>query len=148
MASLQADQPTAPTSYLPGDWIPTAWETFAQLVEQSEYQDCKAYYYDGKMRIEEMPVGSDHAADHAALIFLIGIFGMVTGLSLSSRDACSYRKPGTDEFQPDISYHVEANANAIPRGTRLVNLEVYPRPDLVIEVSDTTLQDDKGSKRL
>lgn len=95
-----------------------------------------------------MPTGSDHARDHAILMLLIGLFGMLTGIPLAPRDACSYRKSGSDEFQPDISYYVGDNADCIPRGTRVINLDDYPKPDLVIEISDTTLSDDKGEKRL
>ncbi|WP_228015742.1 Uma2 family endonuclease [Leptolyngbya ectocarpi] len=36
----------------------------------------------------------------------------------------------------------------IPKGTRIVDLGKHPKPDLVIEISDTTLADDKGEKRL
>jgi Uma2 family endonuclease len=39
-------------------------------------------------------------------------------------------------------------ANAIPWGTRVVDLDRYPVPDLVIEISDTSLSDDKGEKRI
>jgi Uma2 family endonuclease len=130
------------------EWTPLAWDEFIQLIEQPKHSKHKAYYYKGQMRIETMPTGSDHAADHSILIFLIGLFGMVSGFDLSARDACSYRKVDTTEFQPDISYYVGTNADAIPRGTRVVNLDEYAKPDLVIEVSDTTLLDDMGEKRL
>ena len=55
---------------------------------------------------------------------------------------------GFDEFQPDLSYYVGETAGAIPWGTRVVNLDKYPLPSLVIEVSDTSLSDDLGMKRL
>lgn len=119
-----------------------------QLIDQSDHQHHKAYYHNGQMRLETMPTGSDHARDHAILMLLIGLFGMVTGIPLAPRDACSYRKSGSDEFQPDISYYVGDNADCIPKGTRVINLDDYPKPDLVIEISDTTLSDDKGEKRL
>ena len=130
-------------------WTPISWDEFVQLIEQPDHQHHhKAYYHDGQMRLETMPTGSDHARDHAILMLLIGLFGMVTGLPLAPRDACSYRKPGSDEFQPDISYYVGDHATCIPKGTRIINLDEHPKPDLVIEISDTTLADDKGEKRL
>lgn len=129
-------------------WTMFSWDEFVQLIEQPKHQHHKAYYHSGKARLETMPTGSDHARDHAILMLLIGIFGMVTGLPLTPRDACSYRKPGSDEFQPDISYYIGVNANCIPKGTRIINLDEHPKPDLVIEISDTTLADDKGEKRL
>ncbi|NEQ40476.1 MAG: Uma2 family endonuclease [Okeania sp. SIO3I5] len=54
----------------------------------------------------------------------------------------------TQEVQPDISYYIGDNTNIIPRGTSVVGLDIYPSPDLVIEIANTSLADDKGEKRL
>ncbi|MEM7796593.1 MAG: Uma2 family endonuclease [Cyanobacteria bacterium P01_C01_bin.118] len=129
-------------------WTPILWDDFIQLIEQPDHRHHRAYYHNGQMRIETMPTGSDHAREHAILLLLLGLFGMVMGIPLDPRDACSYRKPGSDEFQPDISYYIGANVNCIPKGTRIIDLDEHPKPDLVIEISDTTLADDKGEKRL
>jgi Uma2 family endonuclease len=40
------------------------------------------------------------------------------------------------------------NAQVVPWGTRIINLNQYPIPNLFIEIADTTLADDKGEKRL
>ncbi len=37
--------------------------------------------------------------------------------------------------------------DAIPWGTRIIDLEQYPLPNLVIEISDISLGDDLGAKR-
>ncbi|WP_293086772.1 Uma2 family endonuclease [Okeania sp. SIO3B5] len=55
---------------------------------------------------------------------------------------------GVQEVQPDISYYIGDNANIIPRGTSIVDLGTYSPPDLVIEIANTSLSDDKGEKRL
>ncbi|WP_051044402.1 Uma2 family endonuclease [Pleurocapsa sp. PCC 7319] len=52
------------------------------------------------------------------------------------------------EFQPDLSCYVGDKANVIPWGVGIVNLDEYPVPDLVIEVSNSFLSDDLGEKRL
>ncbi len=139
---------TPPPSVLLDEWTPIAWDEFIQIVEQPRHSKHKAYYYKGKMRIETMPTGADHAKAHAVLAFLLGLFGMLKNIALDPRDACSYRKIGIDEFQPDLSYYIGDSADAIPDGTRIVNLNEYPIPNLVVEVSDTTLLDDMGEKRL
>jgi Uma2 family endonuclease len=95
-----------------------------------------------------MSTGSDHSDTHAITLFAIILYSTHNGLPLTTKDACSYRKTGHDEFQPDISCYSGENANAIPNGTRIINLDTYPLPNLVIEISDTTLSDDKGEKRL
>ena len=130
------------------DWMPIAWKEFVQLIEQPEYKHSKAYYHNHKMRLETMPVGADQAQAHATLIFIIGLYAMLRGIALTSKDNCTFRKPEREEFQPDIAYYVGENANQIPKGTRIVDLEQYPLPDLVIEVADTTLDSDIGAKRL
>lgn len=130
------------------EWVAIAWNQFTQLIEQPEYQNCKAYYHNEKMRLETMPVGSDHAKEHLTLIMVIALFGIVHNLALDGRDNCTFRKVGCEEFQPDIAYYVGTHANQIPQGTRIVDLDLHPLPDLVIEVADTTIQADIGEKRL
>ena len=129
-------------------WIPASWEDFLQTINLPEHQKHKAYYYNGNMRIEQMSTGFDHSTAHAFLMNLISMYCLFHGILLTPCDGCSYRKTGLDEFQPDASYYFRENVSAVPEGTRVVDLDRYPVPDLVIEVSDTTLSDDKGNKRL
>ncbi|MEO0769471.1 MAG: Uma2 family endonuclease [Cyanobacteria bacterium J06649_4] len=129
-------------------WVSVEWAEFLRLAELPDYRDCKAYYHNGKMRIESMSTGSDHAKAHAILMALIAVFGIVKAIPLDPRDGCTYRHTPDDEFQPDASYYIGDKVGSVPNGTRLVELETYPKPDLVIEVSDTTLADDMGEKRL
>jgi Uma2 family endonuclease len=114
-------------------WQDAAWDEFLQIADDSKSAKLKCYYYDGRMRFEPMSTGADHSKDHA---------------SATGHDGCSFRKAGLDEFQPDISYYVGETANAIPWGTRVVDLKHYPVPNLVIEISDTSFADDLGAKRL
>lgn len=129
-------------------WLPAPWEEFVQIADDSKSAQLKGYYYDGRMRFEPMSTGADHAKDHVLFGFALSVFAASQGISATGQDGCSYRKPGLDEFQPDISYYIADTADAIPWGTRVVNLEQYPIPSLVIEISDTSLPDDLGTKRL
>jgi len=67
---------------------------------------------------------------------------------MTAKDVCSYRKKGHTEFQPDASYYIGNKADVILWGTRIIDLEQYPLPDLVIEISDTSIANDLGAKRL
>jgi Uma2 family endonuclease len=129
-------------------WRSAAWEEFVKLADDPKSAKLKCYYYDGKMRFEPMSTGADHSKDHALIMFALSFFVAHQGVSATGHDGCSYRKAGFDEFQPDISYYVGETANAIPWGTRVVDLEQYPVPNLVIEISDTSFTDDLGTKRL
>jgi Uma2 family endonuclease len=129
-------------------WISIPWNEFVQIADDPSSAKRKSYYFNGRMRIEPMSTGADHSKDHAVIIFAINLFATLTGLPLNAHDGCSYRKAGVQEFQPDASYYVGTNVNAIPWGTRVVDLNQYPVPDLVIEISDTSIADDKGEKRI
>jgi Uma2 family endonuclease len=142
-STLFADRPI-----VTDEWMSIGWDEFIELLETPQYSHCKAYYHNQRMRLETMPVGSDHAQEHGTLIFVIGLCAMLQNLSLVSKDNCTFRKTGYDEFQPDIAYYVGEHLRLIPKGIRIVDLDRYPLPDLVIEVADTTLEDDLGTKRL
>jgi Uma2 family endonuclease len=114
------------STQLPTDiWVVASWDDYIQQVEDPAYEKAKGYYYNGQMRIEMLPVGSDHSCDHAMLISAISLVGMVKGIPVTARDNCTYRKAGSRECQPDISYYVGDRAHLIPRGTSIVDLDCY-----------------------
>jgi len=129
-------------------WVKTSWDDFLEVVNKPEYQKAKCYYSNGEARIETMPIGSDHASDHALILVAIGLFVAVKSLVLTGKDNCSYRKIGISEVQPDISYYVGDRSQLIPWGTGIVDLDVYPAPDLAIEIANSSWADDVGKKRL
>ncbi|MGG6267321.1 Uma2 family endonuclease [Leptolyngbya sp. AN03gr2] len=129
-------------------WIPAAWEEFVKIADDPASTKLKGYYYEKRMRFEPMSTGADHSDDHLAISMSVGIYAALKGIRIKGRDGCSYRKTGVTEFQPDLSYYIGDRAKTIPRGTRVVDLNIYPLPDLVVEISDTSLSDDLGEKRL
>ncbi|RQH22294.1 Uma2 family endonuclease [Okeania hirsuta] len=129
-------------------WISATWDEYLQTIENPIYTKAKSYYYQGKFRIEMSPVSHDHASDNTLISIAIGIFCSLKNIDNKGLTNCSYRKIGFQEVQPDISYHIGDNANIIPWGTSIVDLGTYPPPDLVIEIANTSLSDDKGEKRL
>jgi len=129
-------------------WVIASWDEFIQIANKPDYVNAKCYYYNGKARIESMPVGSDHSNDHSLILIAVALFAALRGLALNSKDNCSYRKVGSKEVQPDISYYVGDRANLIPWGTGIVDLDVYPAPDLAIEIANSSWADDIGKKRL
>jgi Uma2 family endonuclease len=134
---------------LPTDtWVATSWEGYLQAIADPAYATARGYYYNGHMRIEMLPVGHDHAAADSAIALAINLFGIAKNIALKSLSNCTYRKANYQECQPDISYYIGPQAQAIPWGTSIVDLDRYPAPDLVIEVSSTTLLADQGAKRL
>ncbi|OKH28752.1 Uma2 family endonuclease [Chroogloeocystis siderophila] len=134
---------------LPTDtWVDCTWEEFIQATTQPEYAKAKCYYYNGQLRLEMSPVGTNHSLDNGLIVLLVNLFGIAKGIPLKLLINCSYRQPGIKEAQPDASYYVGERVTSAPTGSSVVNLEFNPPPDLVIEVADTSLTDDIGQKRL
>ncbi|HAA28437.1 MAG TPA: hypothetical protein DCE56_13080 [Cyanobacteria bacterium UBA8553] len=136
------------TKPLSDTWLAATWDEYIQIIEKPEYEKAKGYYHNGQMRIEMPPVGNDHASDHTIIIGAITLFAATKGINLNGKDNCTYRKTDLDEAQPDVSYYMGENVNAVPYGTSIIELDIYPPPTLVIEVANTSLSDDKGEKRL
>ena len=129
-------------------WVTATWDEYLENIEYPSCAKAKGYYHSGKYRIEMTPIGNDHSKDHANIHTATSLFAISNQIALDIRDNCSYRQAGIKEFQPDLSCYVGDNANAIPWGVGIFNLDEYPAPDLVIEVSDSSLSDDLGEKRL
>lgn len=141
MSNLQTKIPT-------DTWVAATWDEYIQEIENPTREKAKGYYYNGKMRIEMPPIGNDHASDHTIVILAASNYAAIKNIPMNGKDNCTYRKTGFNEAQPDVSYYIGENADVIPWGTSIINLDNYPPPNLVIEVANTSLADDKGEKRL
>ncbi|AFZ15397.1 protein of unknown function DUF820 [Crinalium epipsammum PCC 9333] len=96
----------------------------------------------------EMIISAEHSRDHGIIVIAINLFGIAKALPLNLLINCSYRKTEVYECQPDASYYIGERAKLVPQGSAVVDLEQFAPPDLVIEVADTSLADDLGTKRL
>ncbi|MBE9178385.1 Uma2 family endonuclease [Oculatella sp. LEGE 06141] len=129
-------------------WVNATWAEYLETLANKTFEAAKGYYHNGKMRIEMSPVGNDHSRDHSIVSYAVHLFAAIRGIDLDGHDNCTYRKPEVDEAQPDSSFYIGETAEAVPYGTKIIDLNSYPPPTLVIEVANTSLADDKGDKRL
>ena len=129
-------------------WVNATWDQYLKHIEHPSCEKAKGYYHNGRYRIEMTPIGNEHSQDHSIINHAVYLYATIKGIPLTGKDNCSYRKFGLREFQPDLSCYVGEKANAIPWGVGVINLDEYPVPDLVIEVSNSSLSDDLGQKRL
>jgi len=129
-------------------WVKADWETYLIAIDSPEHEQHQGYYYNGYMRIENMPTGADHASDNGLIYLAVTLFCMVKGIPVQGLIGCSYRKFEIRECQPDISFYISDRATLGPTGKSVVNLDEQAIPNLVIEISNTTLEDDLGAKRL
>lgn len=140
MNELQTQFPT-------DTWVAASWEEYVRLLEDPLYEKAKGYYYKDHMRLEMLPVGHDHSEDDGTVSLAINLFCIAKNIPFKVLPNCSYRKAGSKECQPDVSYYFREQTQLIPRGTSTVDLDRYPAPNLVIEVAVTSLLDDLGVKR-
>jgi Uma2 family endonuclease len=131
---------------VPNSWVSATWAEYLTNIENPALTKAKGYYHNGKYRIEMTPIGNEHSQDHSIINHAVYLYATLKNIPLTGKDNCSYRQVGLKEFQPDLSYYL--GNNAIPWGVGIVNLDEYPVPDLVIEISNTSLADDLGAKRL
>jgi Uma2 family endonuclease len=129
-------------------WVKADWNTYISTIESPDREKNCGYYYNGYMRIEDMPTGADHSRYHIIMAFAINLLCTIEGIAINGLDNCSYRKTGIRECQPDLSYYCGERARLAPIGKSIVNLDEQNAPDLVIEIANTTINDDLGAKRL
>ncbi|MBD2175716.1 Uma2 family endonuclease [Pseudanabaena sp. FACHB-1998] len=137
--------------FVTDQWISATWDEFVQILENPQYVDSRCYYDKNQirqMRIETMPVGSEHADDNTLIIFAISLYCTLATIPARGLTNCSYTKTGFQGCQPDISYYIDESASLAPRSNSVVNLDEFAVPNLVIEISSSTLNDDLGKKRL
>jgi hypothetical protein len=123
-------------------WIKADWDTYVNTVKSRKCEKHRSYYHIDRMRIEDLFVGADVARSKPIIYFAIISYGM------SGLINCSYQTIGIRECQPAISFYVGNKASPPPTGKSVVNLNEQAIPNLVIEISNTTLEDDLGAKRL
>jgi Uma2 family endonuclease len=129
-------------------WVNATWDEYLLAISDPAYEKARGYYYNGRMRLEISPLGNPHSRDHFIVIAAIALFASIRGIDLDGHDNCTYRKTGSEEAQPDVSFYLGDNAEIVPWEATIIDLDTYPTPDLVIEVAYSSLADDKGEKRL
>jgi Uma2 family endonuclease len=132
-------------------WISATWDEFVQVLENPLYADARCYYDKNQvrqMRIETMPVGSEHALDNGIIYAVIFLYCTLKNIPIEGLLNASYVKTGFQGCQPDISYYIGEIASLAPRSSSIVSLDESSAPNLVIEISSSTLNDDLGKKRL
>ncbi|NEQ78007.1 MAG: Uma2 family endonuclease [Okeania sp. SIO2C9] len=136
------------TKILTDTWVTATWSEYLQVIENLDSEKAKCYYHNQKYRIEMSPLSHKHGRDHAVIMLIVNLFAIFKSIDFNGIDNSTYRKAGLKYAQPDASYYLRKNADVVPPETSIIDLEKYPAPDLVIEVANSYLSDDKGEKRI
>jgi Uma2 family endonuclease len=135
-------------NFVTDTWVETTWEEFLQLAYEPAYQNGRAYYYNGKTRIEMTPIGWNHSKDYSIISTLVMLFCAIKNIPAQQIINCSFRKAGVREAQPDIAFYLNSLDNLPTRSNSPVDLNQFSPPSLVIEIASSSLGDDLGEKRL
>ncbi len=141
MSKVQTKLPT-------DEWVTTTWHEYIEAISDRNLEKAKSYYHKGQLRIEMTPQGYDHSYDNSLIGYAVALFCGFQNIPVSGVSNCTFRRGNEIEAQPDLAFYIGENAEIIPPNTTIVDLNIYPPPDLVIEIAKTSLSDDIGGKRM
>ncbi|MEM6255554.1 MAG: Uma2 family endonuclease [Cyanobacteria bacterium P01_D01_bin.156] len=129
-------------------WVKATWDEFLSVINSSDYQDGRAYFDAGYMRIEMAAFGAGHGRQNAVALKVADIFAALNNIRLIEFLNCSFRQVGERECQPDVAFYIGEGLQLPPQNNTPINIELFGPPTLVIEVGASSLSDDLGNKRL
>lgn len=95
-----------------------------------------------------MPVSPIHGRYNLILAQLISFYCTLKQIPYQGFTNSSFRSEDYREFQPDLSYYIGKHPLELAQSTSPANINDFGAPNLVIEISVSSLNDDLGRKRL
>jgi Uma2 family endonuclease len=129
-------------------WVKASWEEFLGLTERSTYEYARFYYHQGYLRVEMSPLGPRHGRQNSIISNVVTLFATLKNIRIVEFTNTSFRKTGSDEFQPDLAFYLGSGSRVPPETNSPVDLNEYDPPTLVVEIGASSLSDDLGQKRL
>jgi Uma2 family endonuclease len=140
---------TSPSAIVDRQYSAT-WEEYLHLVEDPQREPERVFFNCGAMWIEDMGnEGINHSRFNKLLTMLLySWFAKQGDVKFDLLGGCAIEKPGTQGAAPDeVLYISEGSPQYQEGGSRRVNLNEWRVPDLVVEISDTTLSSDLDQKK-
>ena len=137
-----------PQQILIDTWVKATWDKFLAVTNSSDYQDSRAYFDAGYMRIEMAALGAGHGRQNAVALKVADIFAALHDIRIIEFLNCSFRQVGERECQPDVAFYIGEGFQLPPQNNAPINIELFGPPTLAIEIGASSLSDDLGTKRL
>jgi Uma2 family endonuclease len=120
------------------------------MVFVSNFNDAndKTDYERGKAQIEMTTIGINHAEDISIIDTFVSIFCTRKGIQQRTLICCNFTKDKVQECQPDLAFYLDYLEHSPPRSDAAVDLNTYPSPTLVVELSAESINDELGEKRM
>ena len=130
-------------------WQQATWDDYVALRDDDQSDRCKLFFDNQQLWVEMGAEGINHAkfGDLFAMILLVCAMKF-PDIKLSTFGGCQMEKKGRRAAAPDIVLYVGDDAPIWKAGqSRFIDLAQWRSPDLVGEISDTTLAIDLDEKK-
>jgi Uma2 family endonuclease len=125
------------------------WDDYLTQLANSEIEDCRVFFNNGSLWVEMGNEGINHARFCDLITFIFGIWFMEQpDIEFDALSGCIIASAGKQGAAPDKVLYVGGNIPQWEVGKpRRIDLETCRPPDLVAEISDTTLSTDLDEKK-
>lgn len=130
-------------------WKPATWEDYLRWRDDPTPETIRLYFNQGQLLIDMGSEGINHASvsDLFTMLFVLW-FSQKPEQTAASFGRCLIEKPKTQAAAPDLVLYIgEGVPQWQPGEPRRIDVTQWRVPDLVGEVSDTTLATDLDEKK-
>ncbi|MEN9216651.1 MAG: Uma2 family endonuclease [Gloeomargarita sp. HHBFW_bins_162] len=135
---------------IPMQWQSATWEDYENIRDDVSLERVQLFFYDQQLWVENMGwEGIVHSEVRELMALIIGTW-LMQHPELKSKilGSCLMEKPGLQAAAPDIALYLGENLPQYqPGASRSIDLNQYQVPNLVVEISDTTLDSDLDQKK-
>jgi len=130
-------------------WQPATWEDYVAACENPKFEQASIFFYEGYIWINMGNEGPQHARFNNLLTLVFGFwFFTKAGQAFDDLGGCVIEKPKVGGGAPDRVLYIGGDFPQWQKGEpRRINLNNSRIPDLVAEISDTTLTSDLDEKK-
>jgi Uma2 family endonuclease len=130
-------------------WKSATWEEYLIIADTPDEKKIKLYYYQNEILTEMGKEGINHASVNQLITLVFGFwFSQNPEQIYSLLGGCLLEKPKIASAAPDLVLYLGENyPKWTPGERRYLNLDKWGVPNLVGEISDTTLPKDLDEKK-
>ena len=134
-------------------WRSATWGDYVQVRNQYELSDIsrvKLFFHHGRLLVDDMGwEGINHSVVRELFLLMLGFWlAQYPQPSVSFMGGCLLEKEGMDAASPDLVLYAGLDRPQWEEGeTRKIDLDRWRVPNLVGEISDTTLASDLDEKK-
>jgi len=131
------------------NWQPATWEDYLNYRDNSSADRVRLFFDGEKLFVDMGSEGINHAKVSDLFILLFGFwFDLKPDISAESLGRCLLEKATIKAASPDLVLYIGEGVPQWEEGQpRRINLDNWRVPDLVGEISDTTLATDLDEKK-